>query len=294
MTPTEPITAEPTEQTQIDQQYFTIRAADHDKAVAIFSEILAYQMAHPEIYYYTRSRSYFRPDPDNPEHETFMFIDEFDNRDVYWQSLMDAMANDASSAANNAAFAALVVPPAPTGHIEWTELKDLRIQYGFREPLWPGSSDPRYGDPNASVYDKPADALTATPTPQTQIDTGQFRIRKADHDQALAAAKAVIDYERAHPELLYFTRTRSFFRDDPDNPELEIWMFIDEYDNRDAYWHALTDAASSGNPEGVAVQKAFVAFMTDGQPSGHQTWTEIKEFRVQYPEREPLWPGSPA
>jgi hypothetical protein len=292
MTPTEPLTAQPTEQTQIDQQYFTIRAADHNKAVAIFSEILAYQQAHPEIYYYTRSRSYFRPDPDNPEHETFMFIDEFDNRDVYWKSLMDAMANDSSSAANNAAFAALVVPPAPTGHIEWTELKDLRIQYGFREPLWPGSPNPRYGDPNASVYDKPDDTITATPTPQTQCDTQQFRIRKTDHDQALAAAKAVIDYERAHPELLYFTRTRSFFRDDPDNPELEIWMFIDEYDNRDAYWKSLMDAI--GKPEGLAIQKAFVAFMTDEKSSGHQTWTEIKEFRVQYVEREPLWPGSPA
>ena len=33
----------------------------------------------------------------------------------------------------------------------------------------------------------------------------------------------------------YFTRTRSFFRDDPDNPGHEIRMFVDEFDNRDAY-----------------------------------------------------------
>jgi hypothetical protein len=293
MSQPQPITARPTEEVQIDQQYFTIGKGDHDTAVGLFIKILDYQKAHPEIYYYTRSRSYFRHAPDNPEHETFMFIDEFDNREVYWQSLMNAKHNDSASAANNAAWAALVVPPPPTGHLEWTELKELRIQYGFREPLWPGSADPRYGDPGASVYDPPHDAITAAPTPDTQIDTQEFKIRTADHDKALAAAIAVIDYERAHPERFYFTRTRSFFRPDPDNPEHEIWMFIDEFDSRDAYWQSLMNALHN-DPDILALQKELVAYFIDGCPTGHQVWTEIKELRVQYSDREPLWPGSPA
>ena len=125
----EPIRATTTEERQIDSQHFTVRKNDHDKAVALFAGILNYQKAHPEIYYYTRSRSFFREDPTNPDHEIWMFIDEYDNRAVYWQSLLDAAANDANGAANLAAWQALVVPPPPTGHIVWTEIQELRVQF---------------------------------------------------------------------------------------------------------------------------------------------------------------------
>src|SRR3974390_631315 len=134
----EPIRATTTEERQIDSQHFTVRKNDHDKAVSLFAGILNYQKAHPEIYYYTRSRSFFREDPTNPDHEIWMFIDEYDNRAVYWQSLLDAAANDANGAANLAAWQALVVPPPPTCHIVWTEIQELRVQFRFREPLWPG------------------------------------------------------------------------------------------------------------------------------------------------------------
>ena len=142
MTHIEPIRAAPTDERQIDSQQFTIRKQDHEKAVALFSRILKYQRAHPEIYYYTRTRVFFREDPTNPDHETWMFMDEYDNRAVYWQSLMDAVAKDPESAANMAAWKALIVPPPPTGHIVWTEIQELRVQFEFREPLFPGCRRP--------------------------------------------------------------------------------------------------------------------------------------------------------
>ena len=36
---------------------------------------------------------------------------------------------DANGAANLAAWQALVVPPPPTGHIVWTEIQELRVQF---------------------------------------------------------------------------------------------------------------------------------------------------------------------
>ena len=29
------------------------------------------------------------------------------------------------------------VVKAPSGHIVWTELQELRVEFEFREPLWP-------------------------------------------------------------------------------------------------------------------------------------------------------------
>jgi hypothetical protein len=133
----QPIRATPTAERQIDTVHVTFRKADHDKAVELLSRVLAYQAAHPEIYYYSRSRTYFREDPSNPEHELWMCVDEYDNREVYWQSLMQAVASDPDSAANMAAFQALAVPPPPAGHLTWTEIQELRVQFDSREPLWP-------------------------------------------------------------------------------------------------------------------------------------------------------------
>ena len=279
----EPIRATTTEERQIDSQHFTVRKNDHDKAVALFAGILNYQKAHPEIYYYTRSRSFFREDPTNPDHEIWMFIDEYDNRAVYWQSLLDAAANDANGAANLAAWQALVVPPPPTGHIVWTEIQELRVQFRFREPLWPGCPDKE-----DTAQDVPKDAITATPTADTQIDEGSFIIRKTDHDAIVPAFRVALDFQQTHPEIFYYTRTRLFFRDDPTNPNHEIVTFFDEYDNRDTYMQALTNGSS--HPEIRARAAGFLKYVVKA-PSGHSVWTELQELRVEFKFREPLWPA---
>src|SRR3974377_2636956 len=51
--------------TQIDRMEFRIAKADHGKALELFTKILGYQRSHPEIYYYTLSRSWFRQAPAN-------------------------------------------------------------------------------------------------------------------------------------------------------------------------------------------------------------------------------------
>jgi hypothetical protein len=70
----------------------------------------------------------------------------------------------------------------------------------------------------------------------TQIDSMRFRIAKADHEKALRAFAKILEYQQSHPELYYYTRSRSYFMQAEDNPDQEIWMFIDEYNDRKRYW----------------------------------------------------------
>ena len=116
--------------TQIDSMRFRIAKADHEKALRVFSKILGYQQSHPELYVYTRSRSYFMDAEDNPDQEIWMFIDEYDDRKAYWESLQNAIKKDPTSAENYRTFMELVVPgTAPKGHEVWTEMEELRVDF---------------------------------------------------------------------------------------------------------------------------------------------------------------------
>jgi hypothetical protein len=115
--------------TQIDSMSYRVEKADHDRAVALFKDMLDYQRSHPELYHYTRSRTFFMDAPDNPDQEVWMFIDEYDDREKYWASLMNAAQNDPQSAENRRRWAEIVVQPPPTGHDVWTELDELRVEF---------------------------------------------------------------------------------------------------------------------------------------------------------------------
>ena len=119
--------------TQIDRMEFRIAKTDHGKALQIFTKILDYQRSHPEIYYYTRSRSWFMEAPDNPNHEIWMFIDEYDDREKYWNSLRQALMNDPASADYYRGWSEILVPgTTPKGREVWTELEELRVEFEGR------------------------------------------------------------------------------------------------------------------------------------------------------------------
>ena len=116
--------------TQMDSMKFRIAKGDHEKALRAFANILGYQRSHSTLLAYTRSRSYFMDAEDNPDQEIWMFIDEYDDRKAYWESLQNAMKNDPTSAENYRTFMELVVPgTAPKGHEVWTEMEELRVDF---------------------------------------------------------------------------------------------------------------------------------------------------------------------
>jgi hypothetical protein len=91
---------------------FRIAKTDHHKALALFTTILNHQRSHPEIYYYTRSRSWFMEAPD---------------------SLQQALIKDPASADNNRRWAEILVPgTTPKAHEVWTELEELRVEFKGR------------------------------------------------------------------------------------------------------------------------------------------------------------------
>jgi len=115
---------------QIDSMRFRIAKADHAKALKLFKEILGYQRAHPELYHYFLTRSYFMDAPDNPDHEIWMFLDEYDDREDYMNSLQKARATDQASAENNRRWMEIVVPGyVPKDHEVWTEMEELRVDF---------------------------------------------------------------------------------------------------------------------------------------------------------------------
>ena len=116
--------------TQIDSMRFRIAKADHEKALRVFTKILDYQRSHPELYHYSRSRSCLMDAEDNPDQEIWMFIDEYDDREAYWDSLQKAMRDDPTSAENNRTWMELIVPgTTPKGHEVWTEMEQLRVEF---------------------------------------------------------------------------------------------------------------------------------------------------------------------
>jgi hypothetical protein len=109
---------------------YRIRKADHEKAKTLFAEVIEYQHSHPEIYYYTRSRSFFMEAPDNADEEIWMFIDEYDDREKYWNSLVNALANDPKSEENKRRYIEMIVQDSlPKEHEVWTEVDELRVEF---------------------------------------------------------------------------------------------------------------------------------------------------------------------
>ena len=282
----QPITAEPTEQTQIDTESYTIRVSDHDAVVSILSKIFDHQRSHPDVYYYTRSRSYFRPDPDNSDHELWMLVTEYDNREAYRKSLTDSLSGQHTTT-EIAALQELSVPATTAESAVWTEFPELRVQFAFREPLWPGCH-------NGATT--PADAITGAPSEQTQFDQGTFVINATDREVFAGKLKTALQHQNAHPEVFYYTRSRSFHRPHPQDPTKELVSFFDEYDDRETYLKALMNVATSQEPAAARVRELageFAKHVVFDDPLSsleHKTWTELKELRVQFPTREPLWP----
>ena len=116
----------------------------------------------------------------------------------------------------------------------------------------------------------------------TQIDTMRFRIAKADHAKALELFKGILGYQRSHPELYHYTLSRSYFMDADDNPEQEIWMFIDEYDDHEAYWKSLQEAIKSDPTSAENHRRWMEIIIPEYIPKGHEVWTEMEALRVDF------------
>jgi hypothetical protein len=66
------------------------------------------------------------------------------------------------------------------------------------------------------------------------VEIAQWRIPKENSKKHLDLWSAALDYQRSHPEKFHYTMSRMFTLTEEGGTD-ETWMWIDEYENREAY-----------------------------------------------------------
>jgi hypothetical protein len=66
------------------------------------------------------------------------------------------------------------------------------------------------------------------------VNIVRWRVPKENSQEQLEFWREVLDYQRSHPEKFHWTRSRFYTMTEEGSSE-EHWMFLGEYDNREAY-----------------------------------------------------------
>ena len=278
---TGPVTARPTELRQIDQAVTVAKAQDRDAVLAAGAKALANQQAHPDIFYYTRTRIYLADYTDtdgstDPDKFLMTFFDEFDNYPAYFAALLSAPVKQPAVVRLGRDMLKYGLTSDPRGHrthTTWTEQQDMRVSVADRKVLYP------------------ANGTGKAPTDDV-IAAGQHAVvtRKTDTAPALAAIGARLAYERDHPDRFYFTRARVFTAPHPAERTQEVLMVLYEADDRDKYLASFAQPAET-DTDYRALTDAVDRYVLDDPETRVTVWTERQELRVQYESREPLYPS---
>lgn len=125
----------------------------------------------------------------------------------------------------------------------------------------------------------------------SQVETMHYRILMKNHDKMIQALVKALDYQKAHPSLIHYSLSRTWFRQAPDNPAQEIWMFMDESNNHTEY--AKTMKTAESDEIAGDFRQQFIDMVIPDKPfSGedasltHVVWTEIPELHVELHEND--------
>jgi hypothetical protein len=275
-----PITAEPTDLRQIDQGVVVLKAEDEAAALAAAKKVLELQQAHPDLFYYTRTRIYLAPYTSadgivDASKRLMTFFDEFDNYLVYFAALLTAVPRRPAVlrlARGWLKYAQASDGKDHRGHITWTERKDMRVNVASRKPLFPAGGGGK--TPTADVV---------------MADQNVVAIRTTDRADVIAAIGARLAYESQHPGQFYFTRARVFTAPYPRDRAKEKLMVFYESDDHDKYRESFSDAKAKDAGYRTLTERVSRYVLNDPE-TRVTTWTELQDLRVQYEFREPLYP----
>ena len=276
-----PITASPTDLRQIDQAFMVAKAEERQEVLAAASAVLEFQQAHPDAFYYTRTRIYTAPYANtdgttDPAKLLLTFFDEFDNYLVYFAALLTAVAKQPGIVRYQRGllkYSQSADAADKRGHITWTERQELRVTVESRKPLYP------------------AGGIAKEPTDDVIIaDERIAAIKKVDRADALAAVGARLAHESSHPDQFYFARVRVFTAPYPGDRAKELLMVLYEADDHDKYHESFAATAEADADYRALVEKVG-SYVLDDPQTRTITWTELQDMRVQYESREPLYPS---
>ncbi len=116
-----------------------------------------------------------------------------------------------------------------------------------------------------------------------KVETMEYRVLKVNHQKMVDALAKAVQYQRNNPTLIHYSLSRTWFHEDPENPEQEIWMFMDEAKNHDAY--ASSMVSSQEDTQAAGYMQHFKDMVIPGSsPLKHTVWEEIPELHVELDE----------
>jgi hypothetical protein len=275
--PGAPITAKPTDLRQIDQAIVAFGTADEPDMLAAAKAVLAFQQAHPEALYYTRTRIYLAPYLDDDgavdsSKRLVTFFDEFDNYPTYFASLLFGMIRKPALLPLQLGMfrhARILDARTKLAHTTWTEREELRVEVKSRAPLYP-----RGGGEDAGVVAYQRIRVVAT----------------ANLAETLTALRGQLAYEEENAGRFFFSRARAFTAPYPGDREKTMVMVFYETGEPGAYSRSFSDAAAA-DPAYRALVEQVDRHVLDDVRTGVTTWTEQEDLRVRYEFREPLYPS---
>jgi hypothetical protein len=114
------------------------------------------------------------------------------------------------------------------------------------------------------------------------VNIVRWRIPKENSSKQFEVWREMMDYQRSHPEKVYYTRSR-FFTFTEEGSSEENWMFLDEYEDRVGYDKWMK--AVGEDSELIKMVDEFFpkwdALIVPGSKKKGEVWTEVEKLRVE-------------
>jgi len=114
------------------------------------------------------------------------------------------------------------------------------------------------------------------------INIVRWRVPKENSKRQNEVWREMMDYQKSHPEKVYYTRSRFFTHSETGSSD-ENWMFLDEYERREDYDKWMK--AVREDPELTELMDEWFpkwdALVVPGSKKG-EIWTEVDKLRVEF------------
>lgn len=118
------------------------------------------------------------------------------------------------------------------------------------------------------------------------INTVRWRVPKENSKKQFEVWREMMDYQRAHPEKVYYIRSRFFTFTEKGSYE-ESWMFLDEYENREDFDKGMKTIKE--DPEFIKLRDEFFPKWDTLIIAGsrkHEFWTKVEKLKVEPPPQK--------
>lgn len=114
------------------------------------------------------------------------------------------------------------------------------------------------------------------------INIRRWRVPKENSTKQFEFRREVTDYQRSHPDKFHWTKSR-FYTFTEEGSSEEHWMFLDEYDDREAYDKTMKTMRE--DPEVAKLADAWMPKWDDlivpGSRKKGEVWTEVLRVELK-------------